>query len=97
VAWWTEYEELLVGMAEEEARDLFNALRSGDTAEAKGEIAAQWIREDRDSWRAYRDGTTTQLEGIARRRADLIEALEDLGKRTAKLIGRAAAGVLGIP
>jgi hypothetical protein len=94
--WWEDNEALLVGLAEDEARDLLNALRSGDPAAAKLEIASRWIADDRASWRAYRDGTTAQLEGLARRRADLMDALEDLGRRSARLIGMAAIAVIGL-
>lgn len=93
--WWDDNQALLVGLAKDEVRDLVAGLRTGDTSSAKAEIAARWIREDRESWVAYRDGTTATLQGLARRRADLIEALEELGRRSARLIGTVGVGVLG--
>lgn len=91
--WWEENKDHLVGLAKDEAAEIFAALKRGDTFDAKQELVARMTPEE---WRAYRDGTTAQLQGIARRRADLLDALEDLGRRAAKLVGAAATGALGI-
>jgi len=91
--WWDENKDHLVGLAKDEAADIFRALKRGDTFRAKQEIVAMMSPEE---WRAYRDGTTEQLAGIARRRAELLDALEDLGLRAAKVLGRAVGGALGV-
>lgn len=85
-AWFEENQDNLAALAEDELRDVVRALRKGDTREAKITIALRLSPED---WRAYRDGTTTQLEAIALRRAELMDALEDLAERVAKAVGRA--------
>lgn len=92
-AWWDENRETLVGMARDELAEIMGSLRKGDTAEAKLTLVAHMSPAE---WRAYRDGTTETLRGIAKRRADLLDALEDLSRRAAKLISRVVLGVLGI-
>lgn len=91
--WWEENEEAVLGLAKDELADVMLALRKGDTVEAKLAVAAHM---DRETWAAYRDGTTSTLQGIAKRRAALFEALEDLGRRTAKIVAEAVLDVLGI-
>lgn len=91
-SWWDEHRLSIVGMAKDEAEDVFQALREGRPDDARLAVIASMTR---DEWRAYRDGTTEQLRGIAIRRAKLLDALEDLGRRVAKIIGRAALAALG--
>lgn len=47
---------------------------------AQSKLSTAWRRHDPDGWRAWRQGTTRELEGIAHRRAEarrmLLEALE---------------------
>lgn len=93
-AWWETHQDVLVGIAKDEAEDIFRALRGGRTDEARMAIIASMSREE---WRAYRDGTTEALRDVAARRAALLDALEDLGRRIAKIIGRAALTALGVP
>lgn len=90
--WWEENRDDLIALTNEEAKDILRSLKKGDTLGAKMEIAARMSRAE---WVAYRDSTTDQLHGIAARRAAILEALEDLGRRAAKVIGVAAAGALG--
>jgi hypothetical protein len=92
--WWTEYQEDLVELGSTEVREMLLALQDGGTVEAKAKIALHWAKHDRASWTHYRDGTTKQLEGIAIRRARLLEALENLGERAAQVLGKIARGVL---
>ena len=92
-AWWEENRDLIVDMPLDELEDIMLALRKGDTAEAKIALAT---RLGPAEWRAYRDGTTEHLAAIARRRFALFEALEDLGRRAAMIIGGAALRVLGL-
>ena len=98
--WWKKHQEDLLELGEDEVKDMLRALQHGDTVAAKQKLAAHWIREDRASWEAYRDGVTDQLEGLAAeraaRRARIMEALEDLAERVAVLIGAAAKGALGL-
>jgi len=83
-AWWDEYQAVLVDVAESELKEIAKALAAGDTYRAKV-IAASGM--DQDEWDAYRDGTTDQLQGVALRRVLVRDALDDLGRRTAKIIG----------
>lgn len=85
-AWFKENRDNLAELAEDELRDVVRALRAGDTREAKVAIALRMSPED---WRAYRDGTTAKLEAIAIRRAELMDALEDLAERVARAVGKA--------
>lgn len=89
--WWKKHEALLVGLAKDEMADVFAALSRGRRREAKYEVVA---RMDRETWAAYRDGTTAALRGIAERRAKLLAALEELGWITAHIIGNAALSAL---
>jgi len=91
-AWWEEYQEELVGYGKHELADILRLLRDQGTAEAKIYIA---LRMDRDDFEQYRDNVTDQLRGIAVRRARILEALEDLGHRVARVIGTAAGAALG--
>lgn len=91
--WWDENKDDLVALTKEEVEDVLRALKRGDTRSAKIEIAQRMSREE---WVSYRDGTTDQLHGIAARRAAILEALEDLGRRVARLIGGAAADAIGL-
>ena len=89
--WWDNWEPTLVGLTKDEMRDVFASLKAGDSVAAKQAVIARMSPAE---WRAYRDGTTKQLRGIAARRAALLEALEDLGKRAAKTIGEAVLGAM---
>lgn len=91
--WWDAHREDLIDIAAEELEDVLRALRNGDTFRAKMEIVGRMSREE---WLAYRDATTKELKGIAARRAAIIEALEELGTRAARIIGTAAAKALGL-
>ena len=84
--WWAEYEDDLQSLAGAEAKAVAAALKRGRVDEAKLLIAGSM---DPDDFGAYVKGTTAQLQGIAYRRARLMEALEDLGIRSAKVIGEA--------
>lgn len=90
--WWAEHREQLTGLAEDEARDLFAALARGDRRAAKLEMVARMTPEQ---WAAYRDGTTAELQGIADRRAQMLDALKELGWLAARAIGAAALQVVG--
>lgn len=93
LAWWEANRNDLVQLSREEAEDVFEDLRRGRTVDAKLSLVA---RMSRDEWKAYRDGTTQRLEGIAQRRARLLDALGELGSRAAEAIGKAAMGALGV-
>lgn len=91
-AWWEEYQDDLEQYGKDELRQVLKTLRDEGTAEAKLYIA---LRMDREEWEKYRDGVTDELRGIAIRRARIMEALEDLGRRAARIIGAAAGAALG--
>lgn len=93
--WWGRHESAVVGLAVDDARAVFEILRDeGDAKAAKIELAAILIREDRDAWRAYRDSTTSELRGISKRRAEMLDALEELAEQAARIIGAAVMGAL---
>ena len=91
--WWEEYEDDLVAYGEDELKEILKTLRDEGTAEAKIYIA---LRMDREEWEQYRDGVTDALHGIALRRARIFDALEDLGRRSARIIATVAAVALGL-
>lgn len=90
--WWDENREELVAIAKEEAQEIFEDLMYGRTTDAKLAIARRMTRKE---WVAYRDGLTDQLSGLAARRAKLMHALEEIGGRAARIVGKTALGVLG--
>lgn len=89
--WWKKHEDMLVGLAKEEMADVFASLSRGRRRQAKYEVVA---RMDRETWAAYRDGTTASLRGLAERRAKMLAALEELGWIAARIIGNAALSAL---
>ena len=91
--WWEDNQAHLVDLTREEVEDFLIALKSGDAFDAKLEIAT---RMEPPQWRAYRNGTTDKLHGIAARRAALLDALEDLARRAAKTLGKAGVSALGL-
>ena len=90
-SWWEEHRGPIVGMAKDEALDVFRALREGRPDDARLAVIASMSREE---WRAYRDGTTAQLRGVAVRRAKMLDALEELGRRIAEIVGKAALAAI---
>jgi hypothetical protein len=91
LAWWRENQDDLVELAQDEAREIFADLKAGRTVDAKLALVASMSREE---WRHYRDRTTDQLEGVAARRARLLDALGELGARAARAIGKAALAAI---
>jgi len=89
--WWDEHRETLLGIAKAELREVAEQLEKGKRVEAQLEVIASM---DRETWRAYRDGTTAQLRGIAARRADLLAAVKKLSFNAAKIIGKTLMGAL---
>ncbi len=93
LAWWTDNQDQLAELGKEVGEEIFENLQAGHIFEAKMAIASVMTREQ---WKAYKAGTTTQLSAIAQRRAALLEALSDLGSKTAQVIGKAALLALGL-
>ncbi|HUT76100.1 MAG TPA: hypothetical protein VM285_00345 [Polyangia bacterium] len=91
LAWWRDNQDDLVELGQDEAAELFADLKAGRTVEAKMVLVARMSREE---WRHYRDRTTDQLEGLAARRARLLDALGELGARAAQAIGKAALAAI---
>lgn len=91
--WWRANEGEITALAMDELEDLGRGLKRGKIAEAQLAIVA---RMNRQEWVAYRDGTTAALKGIAITRARILAALEDLGERSARVIGKALAHALGL-
>ena len=93
LAWWNDNQDQLAELGKEVGEEIFESLQDGHIFEAKMAIASVMTREQ---WTAYKAGTTTQLSAIAQRRAALLEALSDLGSKTAQVIGKAALLALGL-
>jgi len=93
---WKENKDDLLKTAKEEALSFFRALKSGQPMDAKYAIASRWMREDRKSWKAYTKGTLDELNGLAARRARIIEAIMKLSTRAAQTVGSAALKALGV-
>ena len=91
--WWEENRDELESLAQEEVQAIASALRKGNTTDAKLAIAGRMSPED---FIAYTKGTTAALQGVARRRAELMDALEDLGIRSAKVVGKAIRTAAGL-
>lgn len=89
--WWMDHREELLRIGKDELREVAERLAKGDRTGAKFEVVGAM---DRETWRAYRDGTTDHLRGIAARRAALARALEKLSFGAAKTIGAAILGIL---
>ncbi len=94
--WWTKHRDDLVETTLDEAKAVFKHLDRGDAAEAKYAMALRMMRDDRDAWEEYRNGTTAELTGIARRRATMMDAFAQLGQKAAEKVGKAAMGALGL-
>lgn len=88
LSWWQVHKDDLIEMGKEEAKDVFEALRRGDTFQAKLEVVGQMSRKE---WLAYRHSTSGELQGIAARRHRLLRAIETIAIATAKTIGNAVA------
>lgn len=84
--WWGNHGEDLIELTDIEIREVLEALREGDTGEARAAIASRMKRE---VWVAYRDGTTARLRGLAAKRAATMRALRALGIDLARVIGAA--------
>ncbi len=85
--WWRENRDSLAELGHEEAQEIFEELKAGRTSDAKLAIVSHMSR---DEWKAYRNKTTQTLEGVASRRAKLLEALGDLGSNVARKVGEIA-------
>jgi hypothetical protein len=88
--WFQEYGSYFYDLAEEELAAFSTAMVRGP-AHAHAHIAAQMTREE---WDLYVQSTTKGLLGIARRRATILDALEDLGPKLLRAIGTAILGAL---
>jgi len=89
--WWDEHRDTLLGVAKAELREVFEQLEKGKRVEAQLEIIASM---DRETWRAYRDGTTAELRGVAARRADLLAAIKKLSFVAGKTVAKTVIGAL---
>ncbi len=95
--WWKTNQSAIVGLGKEEMRAIAYALKSGNSKRAQMEILSRLdpkVQSDWDVWVSYRDGTTKRLKAAARRRKKMLDALEELGKRLARLIGKAVLAAL---
>ena len=95
--WWLHNKKSLIGMGRDELRMIAVELKAGNSKRAQMAILSKLDPNDPDDrkvWEAYRDGTTLKLRAAARRRHDMLKALERLGKTVAKLIGKAILAAL---
>jgi len=91
--WWESHKEALVGLSGTEAAAIALALKARNRVQAKKILAMTLTLDD---WRIWRDDTTNTLRGIAARRAITMDALEDLGRWSARTVGMAILGALGL-
>jgi len=91
--WWDQYRDHLLDLTVDELKEIGGELAAGHPISAK--IAVVRNMTD-DEWKAYRDGTTERLHEIAKRRFEIADALSDLTKRVAKILGAAIGAVLGV-
>lgn len=91
--WWIANREHLTGLTVAEMRDIANGLKAGNTVAAQQAIVQRMSVAE---WKAYTQGTLDQLRGIAAQRVAVLRALQDIGRRAAKIIGLAILGALGI-
>lgn len=91
LSWWQVHKDDLVELSREEAAEIFDALKTGDTLTAKMEIVGHMSRKE---WIEYRRATSDALQGIAARRHRLLRAIEVLAINTAKILGSAVRSVL---
>lgn len=88
--WWDKNKSSISDLARADAESLFESLKKGSTIDAKYKISRTLMRLDRPAWVAYQRGTLDQLSGIAKRRVELLQAIESLGIRIAETIGEIA-------
>ena len=93
LAWWNDNQDQLAELGKEVGEEIFENLQAGHIFEAKMAIASVMTRTE---WKAYKAQTTKQLGAVAQRRAALLEAMSDLGSKTAQIIGKAALLALGL-
>ena len=86
--WYDKNKDSLIDISIEEAKRLFNSLRSGNKIKAKFEIAKILLRDDRKAWINYQEKTINDLSDISRNRIQLLEAIDKLAISVAKVIGR---------
>lgn len=89
--WWEKHRDTIVGLTRDEMQDLANSLKAGSTFNGKMAVVAHMSPEE---FRAWEQKALARLQGIAARRAAMLDALEDLGLRAAKTIGTAILGAL---
>ena len=89
--WWGKHRDTIVGLTRDEMQDMANALKVGDRFTAKMAIVAHMSPEE---FRAWERKTLGQLEGIAARRAAMLDALKDIPLRVLEVIGTAILGAL---
>jgi hypothetical protein len=89
--WWERHNDQIVELGDVEIRDMISALGSRGSHAAQVEIVA---RMDPMQWQTYRDGNTYRLSGIARRRAEMLDGLSELGWMLARVLGRAIGRAL---
>jgi hypothetical protein len=90
-AWFQEHQETFSNLTRDEVLAIGHQLKAGDTTNAKLVLAG---RMSSGELADYMRGTTASLEGIAARRAKALDAIEDLGRRAARLIGTAIVDTL---
>jgi len=91
--WWRRHKNAIIGMAERDMALVALQLRAGNRTEAKLALVRLMARKD---FADYRDATTGQLLELSVRRAEMIEALERLGWWSARIIGTAILGAIGL-
>lgn len=83
--WWNRHRETITELGENEVGDMLGELARCRPYAARVEIVA---RMDPAQWIAYRDGVTHKLSGIAKRRADMLDAISEISWTLARVLSR---------
>lgn len=94
--WWESQKQSIAELAEDQLRGLVEGCCSGSNTRAQMALLAALPPEQAgEAFNAWQRGTLERLQGIARRRAELLQALGDIGGDVLAIVGRVLQRVLG--
>lgn len=88
---WAEHGTAITELATDEAKAIARFLSKGDTHNAYRYLV---LNSSLDTWRREREKTTEAFDEVAVRRERFREAMFDLGRRAARILGEVVGGVL---
>ena len=97
--WWKSNQAAIVGMGKDELHEIAIALKAKDVKRAQMAILSRLDPNDPEDWKvwvSFRDGTTKRLRAAAARRKRMLDALEELGRVAAKIVGVAVLAAIGL-